>query len=76
MELDKEKFDKAMELVWEERKRQHSLHGHLWTSTQGEIVILGEEFGELCRAVNDNGNIEEEAIHVAAVAVKLLERLV
>lgn len=69
-----------------ERTRQDALWGeqnhppHYWTS------ILGEEFAELCEAVNetifDNGtdkggyeNLRTEAIHVAAVAIGFLECL-
>lgn len=69
-----------------ERKRQDSKWGeqnhppHYWTG------ILGEEYGELCEAINetvfdnwsDKGgfeNMRREAIHVAAVAIGFLECL-
>ena len=69
-----------------ERKRQDIKWGeqnhppHYWTG------ILGEEYGELCEAINetifDNGsdkggyeNMRTEAIHVAAVAIGFLECL-
>lgn len=72
--------------VLEERRRQDNKWGvqnhqlGLWTG------ILGEEYGELCEAINetvfDNGtdkggyeNIKKEAIQVAAVAVGFLECL-
>jgi NTP pyrophosphatase (non-canonical NTP hydrolase) len=39
------------------------------------LSILGEEFGEVCRAVCDKDakNYREELIHVAAVAVSMAE---
>ncbi len=39
------------------------------------IVILGEEFGEVCQAAlkGDSENYREELIHVLAVAVAQLE---
>lgn len=79
----------ALQSVIEERQRQNEkwgLQNHVpvvWVS------ILGEEFGELCEAVNetvfDNGpearmkggyaNIRTEAVQVAAVAVQLVEMI-
>jgi len=70
--------------ILKERERQDSKwgdqnhHPGLWTG------LLGEEYGELCEAINetvfDNGtdkggyeNMKREAIHVAAVAVGFLE---
>jgi NTP pyrophosphatase (non-canonical NTP hydrolase) len=72
--------------ILQERQRQDEKWGEqnhplgLWTG------ILGEEYGELCEAINetvfDNGinkggyeNMRKEAIHVAAVAVAFLEFL-
>jgi len=75
--------------VLTERQRQDTKWGeqnhppHYWTG------ILGEEYGELCEAINEtvfnNGpterpkggydNMRKEAIHVAAVAVGFLECL-
>lgn len=77
---------KVIEAVLLERKRQDAIWGeqnhppHYWTG------ILGEEYGELCEAINetvfDNGsdrggyeNMRAEAIHVAAVAIGFLECL-
>jgi NTP pyrophosphatase (non-canonical NTP hydrolase) len=39
--------------------------------------VLGEEFGEVCRALNDGdlANLREELIQVAAVAVAWIERI-
>lgn len=69
-----------------ERERQNIMwgvenhHMEIWVS------LLGEEYGELCQAINetifntgsDRGgyeNIKKEAIQVAAVAVSFLECL-
>lgn len=77
---------RIIDAVLTERQRQDSKWGeqnhppHYWTG------ILGEEYGELCEAINetvfDNGsdrggyeNMRAEAIHVAAVAIGFLECL-
>ena len=77
----------AVELIVEERRRQTALWGvqnriHMfeWMS------ILGEEYGELCQAVNETvfqkprhperGGIDairREAVQVAAVAAQIIE---
>jgi hypothetical protein len=77
--------ERIFELVNGERIRQDTMWGEqnhvppLW------VGILGEEYGELCEAVNETflkgayperggyEKIKEEAIQVAAVAVALLE---
>ena len=78
--------ERAITAVLLERKRQDAKWGeqnhppHYWTG------ILGEEYGELCEAINetifDNGsdkggyeNMRIEAIHVAAVVIGFLECL-
>lgn len=75
--------------VMEERERQDEKWGEQNHDPAVWISILGEEFGELCQAVNetwfDNGpeerqkggyeNMRREAIQVAAVAVALVEYL-
>ena len=78
--------ERVITAVLLERKRQDSKWGeqnhppHYWTG------ILGEEYGELCEAINetvfgnwsDKGgfeNMRREAIHVAAVAIGFLECL-
>lgn len=80
---------RALSLVNQERNRQESLWGEQSHHPAVWIGILGEEYGELCQAVNetvfDNGpeerakggdaNMMREACHVAAVAVSLMERL-
>jgi NTP pyrophosphatase (non-canonical NTP hydrolase) len=72
--------------VFEERLRQNDIWGlqrHNWGKWLG---ILGEEFGEVCQAINrihfpndakptDSANLYEELIHVAAVASAMAEQV-
>lgn len=72
--------------VFYERLRQNDLRGlqrHDWGKWLG---ILGEEFGEVCQAINkihfpedakptDASNLYEELIHVAAVASAIAEQV-
>lgn len=46
------------------------------SGTEG-ISIIGEEFGELCRAVNerDYEHAKLEALHVIATCIRFLEEL-
>jgi len=80
-------MDKFYSLVEAERRRQDELHGetnqHMsvpanaltdWTT------ILGEEYGELCKAIiefcfqdGSLDNVEKECVHVAAVAKAIWE---
>lgn len=82
------KTEKALALVTEERKRQFELYGdQSGRSCYEFIAILGEEYGELCEAVTETfmrvrhperggmENIVKEAVHVAAVAVQMIEAL-
>lgn len=79
----------VIKAVLAERQRQDKKWGEQNHPPQFWTGILGEEFGELCQAINetvfDNGeeerkkggyeNMFREAIHVAAVAVGFLECL-
>ena len=59
-----------------ERTRQKSKWGAQFHSDQEWPTILGEEFGEVCKAFLEKGRSEEleaELIQVAAVAVAWLE---
>ena len=78
--------DKVIQDILTERQRQDKKWGEQNHPPQFWTGILGEEFGELCEAINetvfDNGtdkggyeNMKKEAIHVAAVAVGFLECL-
>lgn len=76
----------AIDMVIAERRRQIKLWGDSGNTLDEWIRILGEEFGELCQAVNETcfqhprhperggyANIVEEAVQVAAVAVAIAE---
>lgn len=78
----------ALEAVAYERAMQDAKWGFQDHQLEKWISILGEEFGELCQAVNetvfDNGdnakrckggyaNVVLEATQVAAVAVEIIE---
>jgi len=78
----------AIEAVKEERRRQLEMWGDENHSLFEWAAILGEEYGEFCRAVNETyfekgrypelggfKNISKEARHVAAVAVAIMEFL-
>ena len=80
---DKKQRNAILEIL-AERNRQDLKWGEQNHAIEKWAPILGEEFGELCEAINetifDNGsdkggyeNIRQEAIHVAAVAVGFLE---
>ncbi len=85
--VDTKKIESALAMVRAERQRQDSLWGDKSGNHSFEwISILGEEYGELCEAVNETylqnaansnrGGIEKivkEATHVAAVAVAIIE---
>ena len=79
----------AIDAVVGERCRQIEIWGSQNDASLFEFMsILGEEYGELCEAVNETcfkkpkhpergglDNCYKEACHVAAVAVKLMERI-
>lgn len=67
------------EAMQTERKRQNLIHGeHNKTNTLFEwATILGEEYGEVCKAIQENqgSNLKEELIQVAAVCQAIYEKL-
>lgn len=67
----------AFAAVDRERERQIALFTDAIHSHDKMLGILGEEVGEVCKAVNeyDLANLEEELVQVAAVAVKWLEAI-
>lgn len=81
--------DKALSLVKAERQRQDQLWGDQRECDLNQWPrILGEEFGELCEALNETidqkirhpekggyENVLREATHVAAVAVEIIEAM-
>lgn len=60
-----------------ERSMQDILHpkddwpGVVWAT------VLGEEYGEVCKAIleHDRNNLEEELIHLASVCMRIYENL-
>ena len=79
----------AIQSVLDERKRQDDKWGQQDHDPTVWMGILGEEFGELCQAVNetwfDNGpderqkggyeNMRVEAVQIAAVAISFIQCL-
>jgi len=79
----------ALQSVIAERARQDAKWGEQNHDLPYWVGILGEEFGELCQAINEtvfnNGpverekggyaNVRAEAVQVAAVAVTFVEML-
>lgn len=86
---DTHHMEEALQAVIAERKRQIKLFGdQSGTPLNAWLGILGEEFGELCEAINEStfensrhperggiDNVFKEATHVAAVAVQLMEAI-
>lgn len=82
-----EKTETVLQMVLKERSRQFFIWGDQSQNHPFEwAAILGEEFGELCEAINETcfhrinhperggcDAIIREAIHVAAVAVAIVE---
>lgn len=68
-----------------ERYRQDNKWGYQNHALERWATILGEEYGEFCKAINEtifidgtNGGyaiMKKEAIHVAAVAIAFIEHL-
>ena len=87
--MTEERTEAALALVKAERRRQSSRWGDQnGTGLYEWLGILGEEFGELCEAINETcfenpsrpekggfENILREAVHVAAVAVEIIEAM-
>ncbi|WP_306010484.1 hypothetical protein [Bacillus sp. MMSF_3328] len=55
-----------------ERERQEELHPNVHSEPH-LLAVLMEEVGEVAKALQEDSNITEELIHVAAVAVRWLE---
>ena len=76
----------AIDLISAERQRQIAVWGEEKHDPFEWLAILGEEYGELCQAVNETylmgqrypqlggvDNIIKEATHVGAVAAAIIE---
>lgn len=70
--------EEALVLITRERDRQDEKWGTHFHHHLGEkwAVILGEEYGEVCAALQGDGNLKEELSHVAAVATSWLEDII
>lgn len=71
--------------VWIERINQNKKWGRQNHDNGKWLAILGEEFGEVCQAIQqgssssketDASNLYEELIHVAAVASAFAEQVI
>lgn len=64
-----------MDAVLMERRRQNRKWGRHHFTADALARVLGEEFGEVCRAINDGdkANLAEELVQVAAVCLKYAE---
>ncbi len=69
---------KIYQLIDKERERQIKLWGVQIHSLEKWAVILGEEFGEVCKAIYEDKpeEVREELIQLASVAVQILETYV
>lgn len=65
--------DSVLEEVRTERLRQDSIFGEQTHSKEKWLTILGEEFGEVCKAAQDGVGYRAELVQVAAVAVAMIE---
>ena len=78
--MDTKRYDELfMRRVITERERQEKMYGieNQKNSYDRWTTILGEEYGEVCKAVYEikPDELEEELIHVAAVAFSMFQRL-
>lgn len=91
-EISQDKLDHLLTVINDvlaERQRQDEKWGEQNHELSKWTGIIGEEYGELCEAINetvfDNGpeerakggyeNMRREAIHVAATAIEFIEML-
>lgn len=70
-------FGWAMMRIMEERQTQDMMWGEQNHDLPRWATILGEEYGEVCKAIlsNDREGLRVELVQVAAVAVAVLEYL-
>lgn len=68
---------KILEEILEERRRQDAKWGEQNHENAFWYAILGEEFGEVGRGIfeGDEEQVEEELIHVAAVAASWVQAI-
>jgi hypothetical protein len=88
VEIDYKRLtDTVLEDIWAERERQNQKWGIQRHEMGTWLSILGEEYGEVCQAVqgylnlvsfkegSDKGDPYTECIHVAAVAGAMAEQI-
>ena len=76
--------ERVLDLVRDERRRQDERWGtHEQAGDTVMLAVLGEEFGEVCREMNDGWpaapdrtRLMAELVQVAAVSVRWAERLI
>ena len=66
----------AFGLIDRERDRQSSKWGPQPMPSGMELTILVEEVGEVARALQGEGSLEDELVQVAAVCVRWLEAII
>lgn len=73
-----EAYHKAEDLVYSERLRQYRKFGNQRLAPAEVYLVLGEEVGEVARAILDKDEPAylEELVQVAAVAIQLVEDII
>ena len=75
-----EKTKEAFGLVLIELEKAKKKHPFFPAAYSMQCMVIGEEYGELCQAVNDfkgatREHILEEAAHVAVTSLRMIEHL-
>jgi NTP pyrophosphatase (non-canonical NTP hydrolase) len=65
--------DIIIDAIMQERNRQDDLHQ--WTNKTNRLAVLVEEVGEIAMALQGDGDLAEELVHLASVCVRWLEEL-
>ena len=65
-------LEEILWLIAAERERQEKLHPNV-ESELHLMTVLVEEVGEVAKALQENTNVTEELVQVAAVAIRWLE---
>jgi NTP pyrophosphatase (non-canonical NTP hydrolase) len=75
MKVDNQVINSVIEQVLQERKRQDRLWGIQDHNDDRWYAILGEEFGELGKAINEQTDLTKELIQCIAVLVAWFESI-
>jgi NTP pyrophosphatase (non-canonical NTP hydrolase) len=65
--------DIIIDAILQERNRQDDLHQ--WTNKTNRLAVLVEEVGEVAMAMQGDGDLAEELVHLASVCVRWLQEL-